>query len=243
MLIKTRLYLIAILLIVFSVVALIFTIKNKNAATCKFMTWLCALGIIYLFLSVIVGQLMSLDIGLEILFLYMAGVVAGILYLVSIVINVAKRKKIMSTYFATEFPVPQSLKVIMVIAIALPLLFVCSRIVRDRILIARSDAIFIFHSSGNGGLDDGATFAFALRGESCKRFDLGVDLGIDNMLPKNAVEINTHEGDVKAGPYALEIDEDDRISFLKDGHEVYVFDAGKHDYFNLGVRECYYMAK
>ena len=242
MLIRTRLYWIAILLIILSVVALIFTIKNKNAATCKVMIWASVLAIFYLWASIFLGPLLSVDINLEILFFYLFGAIGTVVYVITIVINVIKRKSIMKTFFATNYSVPQSLKIFLLLLFVLPVLFVSVRIIRDRILIATSDAIVVFYSGGNGGIGDSRLFAFGIQGDKCKPFDLGIDLAVDELVPKNTVSVNTHEGAVILGNYEVILD-GDNITILKGNQKVLEYDAYQHGFFNIKVKEGYYKQK
>ena len=65
MLIKTRIYLVALMLIVLSAAALIVSIRNKNANYCRYLNMLCCVCILYLFvdLAVLVESL-GVSIGL-----------------------------------------------------------------------------------------------------------------------------------------------------------------------------------
>lgn len=243
MLIKTRLYLIAIIFIILSVVALLFSIRNKNAATCKVMAWACGLAIVFLWASIFLGPLLCVNFNLEILFFYLFGAIGSVVYIVSIVINVAKRKSIMKTYFATEFNAPHSLKVFLLLLFILPVLFASFRIVRDRVLIATSDAIVVFYSGGNGGIGDSKLFAFAIDGKKCKQFDLGIELGLDELVPKAMVRVKPYREDWTVGEYHFTMDENEGLIFKKDGQKFYQYNTHKHDYFNIDLQEAYYKQK
>ena len=243
MIIRTRLYLIASIFIILAVVALIFSIKNKNAAICKVMAWACGLAIIYLWGSIFLGPLLNVNFNLEILLFYLFGAIGTVVYIVSIVINVVKRKSIMKTYFATKFTVPQSLKIFLLLIFILPVLFASVRIVRDRVLIATSDAIVVFYSGGNGGIGDSRLFAFAIDGKKCKQFDLGIELALDELVPKDMVRVKPYREDWTVGEYSFRLEEEEKILFLKDGQKIYQYDAWSHDYFNIDLKEAFYKQK
>ncbi len=243
MLIRSRLYLIAILLMVLSVVNLIYSIKNKNAAVCRLFIVGGVLAIVYLWVSIFAGPLLSVDFGFEIFLFYLFGAIATIVYVISIVINAVKRKSIMKTYFATEFSIPKALKIIMLILIILPILFVSVRVIRDRILIATSDAIVVFHSSGNGGIGDGHLFAFGIQGKKCKQFDLGIDLALDELVPRNMERIKPRWDETIVGEYEIIIDEDEIITIMKGNQKIFRYDTYKHGFFNIDIEEGYYKTK
>ena len=148
----------------------------------------------------------------------------------------------MKTYFATKYTAPQSLKVFLILLFVLPILFASVRIIRDRVLIATSVAIVVFYSRGNGGIGASKLFAFAIDGKKCKQFDLGIELGLDKLVPKDMAEVDTHMGPVRLGNYQVLIEEED-ITIQTGDQKILQYDAYKHGYFNIGVEEAYWKQK
>ncbi|MBR5967314.1 MAG: hypothetical protein IK001_01835 [Lachnospiraceae bacterium] len=237
MLIKTRLYLVAIILIILSIASLIVSIRNKNAAYCRYLSLLCCVGIIYLFidLAVLVGAL-GLGIGLEVLLLYAAGAAAGVVYAAAIAVNARKRKTLLQ---AGDGSLPAAMKILAAVLILLPVIFISVRIVRDRILIARSDALVVFDSRGNGGIGDGRSFAYAIRGDECKPFDLHIGYGLKKIVPEGAVKAKSDWDGADMGQYRINIKNSD-ISILRGDEEIFRYDSSTGPYFNIDISECYY---
>ena len=239
MLIKTRIYLVAVILIVLSVAALIVSIRNKNANYCRYMSLLCGVCMFYLFvdLAVLVESL-GVDIGLEVLLLYAAGVAAGIIYIAAIVVNAKKRRTLPNAGTAGDGSLPMTMKILALMIILLPVIFISVRVIRDRILISRSDALVVFDSRGNGGIGDGRTFAYAIRGDECKRFDLHIGYGLKNIVPEGAVKAKADWDGADLGEYRINIKNSD-ISILRGDKEIFRYDSSKGPYFNIDISECY----
>lgn len=237
MLIKTRIYLVALMLIVLSVVALVFSIRNKNANYCRYLNLLCCVGIFYLFvdLAVLVESL-GVSIGLEVLLLYAAGFAAGIVYVAAIVVNVKKRKSLLQTGNGN---IPMIMKILALVLILFPVIFISVRIVRDRILISRSDALVVFSSRGNGGIGDGSNFAYAIRGGECKRFDLHIEYGLQKIVPEGSIKAKSDWDGADLGKYRVNIKNSD-ISILHGDKEIFRYDSSSGPYFNIDIDECYY---
>lgn len=237
MLIKTRMYLVALLLIVLSLVVLIYSIGNKNAAVSKYMVLPCSLGIVYLFLDIVVCQYFDVDVGLEILFFYACGAGAAILYAISLIINLVKKKKLISA--ETAFSVPASLKIITVLILVLPVLFISVRVIRDKIVVGNSDVIAVFESKRTGAFGAGTRFAFAIKGDSCKQFDFGIDYGMKKVVPKDAVRIKPEKSEAEFGEYKVILD-NEYLTVLRADKEILHFELKKHGYYNNEIYECYY---
>ena len=240
MLIKTRIYLVAVMLIVLSVVALIVSIRNKNANYCRYLNLLCCVCVLYLFvdLAVLAGGL-GVGIGLEVLLLYAAGVAAGIVYIAAIVVNVKKRGALPGAGTTGNGNLPMIMKILALVLILFPVIFISARVIRDRILISRSDALVVFDSRGNGGIGDGRTFAYAIRGDECKRFDLHIEYGLQKIVPKGAVKAKTDWDGADLGEYRINIKNSD-IYILHGTKEIFKYDSSTGPYFNIDISEGYY---
>ena len=241
MLIKTRIYLVAVLLIIIAAVALIYTLKNKNSSVCKYLIFISALGIAYLFIDLaILAEFLGVGAGLELLLLYLAGLVGGIIYAIAIVLNI--RRSAPQANGMSSSPVPGIIRILTLVFILFPIIFISVRVIRDRILISGSDALVVFDSRGNGGFGDGDTFAYALKGEKCRRFDLHIDYGLNKLVPKDSVKVTPSWDRTELGPYTIIIESSD-ISIMYEGNEIYSYDSSTGPYFNIDIDECYHTAK
>ncbi|MCR5201967.1 MAG: hypothetical protein K6D02_02585 [Lachnospiraceae bacterium] len=180
---------------------------------------------------------------LEVLFLYFAGVFAGILCIIAIIINIIKIKK--SSKLPTDGKDKLSIMVIIIpiFIIVLPVILLSTRIIRDKILISNSDLILVFESDGNGGIGDSDTFGYAIKGDSCKCFDLYIDYGLDKKLDDSFVEIKPNGDILETSTYKV-VMENDKITVYNNNHEIYKYGYGNHgfeegNYFNIDWEKCY----
>ena len=192
MFLKSCIYLIAVILSLFSLIILICSIKNKNKNICKCIIVINIIYIIYLFLDLmIIPSVLYVEIGLEILFLYLFAFIAVILYIVSIIICFIKNKK-----YSNNYDNKKKIKCITLLLLIIPILFFSLVLLRQNYLIKNSNIILIYYSRGNGGFGDGETFAYAINDNYCEQFDLGIDFHgykVEKFLPENSSQINNNQ--------------------------------------------------
>lgn len=236
MLIQNCIYCISIWIGIFSILLLSDSIDNKNKYICN---WIILIDFIYILYLIIIYRLMGIlyiPVGLEVLFIYLIEFVAGILYIISIILNLNKRKKI-DTYIKSK-------KVILaaMFLILLPVILISTSVVQNKQMINNSDLLLIYESSGNGGFGDSKTFAYAIGKDYCKQFDLGTDFygyKMEKFLPKNAVEIN----DLDDTDFEVRFNEstkDNSISVYKNRKKI-CKEKNKSNYFNIEFKKGFYI--
>ena len=167
MLIKNCIYFISVLISLFSIISLVYSVKNKNKIICSRIILIDSIYILYLIVNLIIIDVLRIPVGLEVLIIYLIEFVAGILYISSIILNLIKRNKLRYTKnnkitFAT------------IIFVLFPIILLSAYIVENNLLINSSDLVLVFESDGNGGFGDSKTFAYAIGKDFCKQFDLGI---------------------------------------------------------------------
>ena len=234
MLIKNCICCVAIFISLISIPILIYSIKNKDRNICKYIIYIDIIHIVYLFIDLtILPFVLYVEIGLEILFLDLFAVISGIFYIISIVLNAIKMKKIKMDVQTK----PKKVIIVCIIFIVLPVLLFSASILRNKYLISNSDLILVYYSSGNGGLGDGETFAYAIGEDFCEQFDLGIVLRgyeLQKFLPQNAVEI-VDINDVE--DYKIIID-NNSILVYKDDQCIC---QSEHNYFNIKFEKGFYI--
>lgn len=239
LLIKNCIYCIELLLTLISIVLLIYSIRNNNKYICKNIRMISIFYIGYLITNLCMISILYIPVGLEVLFIYLFSFIGIIIYIVSIILNSIKIKKI---------PRYEKIKknlIITIILIIIPVLFVSANILNEKHLINNSDLIVVYHSSGNGGMGDSDTFAYAIGEDFCKQFDLGIDIGgyyLREFLPYNAVGITDMNDISVITDYEIVVNEDDSISVYKN-NKIFCKINNKSHYFNLDFEKGFYIKK
>lgn len=235
-LIENCIYCISILISLFSIISLVYSIKNKNKYICNWIILIDIIYILYLIVNLIMIGILYIPVGLDGLFIYLIEFVAGILYVSSIILNLIKRKKT-DTYSKNN-------KVIFatIIFTLFPIILLSTYVVENKLLINNSDLVLVYESNGAGGFGDSKTFAYAIGKDFCKQFDLGISTGgydLKKFLPVNAVEIN----DLNGTDYEIIFNvswEDNSISVYENNKEICKV-KNKSRYFNIDFEKGFYI--
>ena len=110
------------------------------------------------------------------------------------------------------------------------------------ITLKTSELIVIFDSDGNGGIGDSDTFAYAIKENSCKQFDLGIDAyGADlkSNMPNDMIYIDDIYGIENSTEYKLIINDDESMYVYKNGNQVCEFNKDSK-YFNIEFNSSFY---
>ena len=192
MLLKNCIYFIIIMVSLLSIPILIYSIRNKNKRNCKCIKIINFFYIVYLILNIVViPNVLSIDMGFEILLLALISLFAIIIYIVSIIICSKKIKK------GNEM-IRFSKKSILVILlfIILPILLLSCSFFKEYYLIINSDLVLVYKSNGNGGIGDSNNFAYAINENYFKEISLGIatgDYSLEKYLPKKSKKIDNIE--------------------------------------------------
>lgn len=237
MLIRDYIYCIAFLLFLFAIILLIYSKKNKNKEMCKNIILVSIVYIVYLVLNLYMIADLYIPVGLELLLICLTELVAGILYIISIISNSIKRKKL-----KTKVKSNKTL-IITIILIILPALFLFINVKQDKYLINNSNLIVVYESDGNGGIGDGDIFAYSILDSHCKQFDLGIELGgyyLVKFLPKDAVEITNIDTLTNITDYKIVFNEDNSTLVYKGNKQICKIN-NKHRYFNIHFERGFYI--
>ncbi len=220
----------------FSIIVLIYSIKNKNKDICKNIIIIDIVYIIYLFLDlVIIADILEICFQLGIIVIAGIGLVSGLLLVISIVICFIKMKKLQIRI--------KSKKVIVttIILLILPIIAFLSEFFREKYLIDNSNLILEYHSNGNGGFD-GQNFAYAISDNFCEQISIGTQINGYNMkkfLPKSAFEINI--SDMQNIEYEITIDSTG-ILIYKNGKCIHERNHNGN-YFNIELKRAFGIKK
>ena len=257
MLIKNCIYFIILAINLFSLPALVYSIKNKNESICKNIIIVDIAYMIYLFANVVVlPEVLYLDLGLEILFLAFASLIAEIIYIISIILCSRKIKKNASTNTNTDAETntdadtvantnlhSKSIKILLVtiLLLTLPVLLFSGSFLRESYLIRNSDLILVYDSRGNGGFGDSEIFAYAVSDDYCEPITLGLDIGgydLEKFLPKTKTvkEIDDVEN---IRNYDVTVD-DNGILIYKNNKLIHKKQHASH-YFNIDFERGFYL--
>ena len=224
-------YTIALVLSALSIAAFVTSIASKSKSVLKCTAIVGAAYIVYLFIDLaILPSALDIEIGLEVVILYLIAFISGIIYIVSAVICLVKNAK-------NKEPQERSKKTPIAAAafLAVPVLIVSCVLCHELLLIRSSDLILIYNSRGNGGIGDGENFAFAVSERRCEQFDTGIYIsgyGFERFLPENAEKIKQVE---ELADYDVTLG-DDHIIIYKNGEKLHEKPFRK-DYFNIDF-EC-----
>ena len=225
MLIKNAYFLITTFGFIAAFVALITSIVNKDKTVAKIIAIVSGIYLAYIPLLFILVNNLHLSIGLEILFVLAANVVAAIIYIIAIGISLYKKqhgKKL------TKNPI--AIKITSVILAVLPAIIMSFALASNFVAIDTADILVFYYSAGNGGLGDGDNFAFAINDHGCTQFDYGADFGgyyFEHNLPANAKVVS-----LKDYPEYKFTNSRDSFSAFKDDEEICNV-AHQGDYFNI----------
>ena len=232
MLLKDCIYFVGVILSLMSIPTLIYSIKNKRRNISKCIIAIDFIYIIYLFVDIIIlPDKFCIPLGLEILLIYLLAIISGLLYVISIVYNFNKLKKL------DICDKTNKVVVISLILFILPLVCIYTSFFWNKHIINSSEIILVYYSRGNGGIGDGETFAYAIGKNHCEQFDLGIDIygkDLKKFLPSNAIEI-TNINDLEN--YKITLNND---SIVIEKNKQYIYKKKhKKNYINVELKKCY----
>ncbi len=231
--IKTCLNFITTLIFLFSIFSLIYSLYSTNP-NCKNLLKVNIVYILYSLLSTFFFPLiLSLDMGVDAILLYLMTFISVICYIISIIILAKKHKKVEANSS------PKTLKAIIFVLILLPIILFTGSYLKEQYLIKNSDIVLVYYSRGNGGLGDGGNYAYAINEKYCEEISLGITIdGYDlkKFLPKKAIE-TTDTGNIKN--YNVELDEDRKFLVYKNGKLIH--QKTNFKYFNNELKKVFYI--
>lgn len=232
MLLKNCVYFLILIIDILSVPMLIFSKNTKNINTCKNIRVIDISYIIYLItLIIIIPDILKLDTSFEILFLSFISLVALIIYIISIILcskKINKNKGVNTISWKT------------LILLIIPVLLFSVSYFKERYLINNSEIILIYKSSGNGGIGDSKTFAFAINEKYFSEISLGIanqDYSLKEFVPKDFKMVKNI---LDIDNYNVTIDDEKYISVYKNNKLIHKKRI-KSSYYNIDFEGGFYV--
>ena len=192
MIIRDFVYNMPIIISIMGLLSIFFALKNNNKKNNKLIIIFNTINMIYLFvISTLIHNLLPIIINLGIIIIWLISIVGGILYIISTIICIVKRKKL------NEIFENRMILKMFIIIILIPAVVFISFLCKEIYLINNSEIILSYHSRGNGGFGDSNDFAYAVSDKYCKEISIDVDLSYryynKMFLPDKLIEINENE--------------------------------------------------
>jgi hypothetical protein len=176
--------------------------------------------------------------------IYILVFLAGIIYLISLIINAVKVIKL-PMQEKPERKEILSIALTFLVVFALPAAIVLFGILGQYYMIRNSDAVVIICSRRDTdsivGLFDNESLGFVIKGDNVHRFDLYLVGGIQKILDDDMVKADGTDGIFKTEPgeYRV-IARDEYIRIMRGDELIYDYDTTFGNYYNNEVRESYY---
>lgn len=185
MLVKRMIYILCLLILAVSIFNLIYSIKNKDRKASKYIIVLSNIFILYSIVDIfILPDILNINIGLEIFLFCGIAVVSIILFIISIILSVIKRKKLYTIENSIKY------KMIFTFLVLFPILMFCFSYFREKNYINNSKLILI--CSEGYGLNK-ENYAYAIGDNYSKIITIGADYGESAMkkhLPTSFYELD-----------------------------------------------------
>ena len=237
MLIKDCIYVVTIIICVFSLIMLLFSHITKSRYICKVITSIEIICLVYLILNnYFLPFILRLPLGLEAPVIRFVSFISATMYIFSIDINIIKIKAL------NDDEPKKYILIIALLLMILPAILLLTVILKQKSIINESDLVVIYSSEGNGGLGDEKLFAYAIGKNSCKQIDLGIDSyysKFKRFLPKNSIEI-TNENDISNYNIIHTEYSNYGFSVYKNNIEICNIKNNSH-YFNIEFKRGFYI--
>ncbi len=185
MLVKDVIYILCFFIFTVSILNLIYSIKNKNRNSSKYIILLSIIFILYSIIDVLIlPNILDLDVGFELLLFYGILIIAGVLFIISIIVASVKTKKLNTTEKTLKH------NIIFTFFVLLPILMFCFSYFREMYYINNSKLILIC-SSGDGFNEE--DYGYAISNDYSKIISVGADsrgYAMKNHLPNSFNELN-----------------------------------------------------
>ena len=190
--IRNFIYYMPIVISVIGILSIVFALKNKSRNNNKFIIIFNIINILYLFvISVLIHNFLPIIVDLTVLIIWPISIIGGVLYLISTIICICKRKKLNDNSENKS-----NLKILKIILL-FPIIIFTFILCKEVYLINNSEFILEYHSRGNGGFGDSYDFVYVVSDKYCTEISVNVGLS-DNyynkrFLPKKLKEITENE--------------------------------------------------
>lgn len=236
--IRNFIYYMPIVISVIGIISIVFAIKNISRNNNKFIIVFNIINILYLFvISVLIHNFLPIIVDLTILIIWLISIIGGILYLISTIICICKRKKLNDNFDnKLNSKIFKILIVVPIIAFALVLF-------KETYLINNSEFILEYQSYGNGGLGDADDFVYVISDKYCTEISVDADLSYNyynrKLLSKNVREVN--EDELQNKGYKVVID--NQYIIVYKNQKLIHKKKLNYRYFNIKLDSIYYNEK
>lgn len=238
--IRNFIYYMPIVISIIGILSIVFALKNKSRNNNKFIIVFNIINILYLFvisISVLIHNFLPIIVDLRTVIIWFISIIGDILYLISTIICICKRKKLND-----NSDNKLNLKIFKIL-IVVPIIVFALVLFKETYLINNSEFILEYQSDGNGGLLDSQDFVYVISDKYCTEISVDVDLSYNYynrmFLSKNVREVT--EDELQNKGYKVVID-NHYIIVYKDQkliHKKKLNDS----YFNIELESIYYNEK
>lgn len=237
--IRDFVYNMPIIISIMGLLSIFFALKNNNKKNNKLIIIFNTINIIYLFvISTLIHNLLPIIVNLGIIIIWLISIVGGVLYIISTIICIVKRKKLKEI-----FENRMILKMFIII-ILIPAVVFISFLCKEIYLINNSEIILSYYSSGNGGFGDSNYFVYAVSDKYCKEISIDVDLsyGYYNkmFLPDKLIEINENELHNKGIEAVIERENNKEYLYIYKNKKLIHKRKLNQSYFNVDLEGVFY---
>lgn len=236
--IRNFIYYMPIVISIIGILSIVFALKNKSRNNNKFIIVFNIINILYLFIiSVLIHNFLPIIVDLIILIIWLISIIGGILYLISTIICICKRKKLND-----NSDNKLNLKIFKIL-IVVPIIVFALVLFKETYLINHSEFILEYQSDGNGGFGDSHDFVYVISDKYCTEISVDVDLSYNYynrmFLSKNVREVT--EDELQNKGYKVVIDNHYIIVYKNQKliHKKKLNDS----YFNIELESMYYNEK
>lgn len=182
---KNYIYFVPVIISLLGILAIILAVKNKDRKRNKYIIIGSIINILYLFIigSNFIGYYFSIITDLGFLLVEIISFIGGILYLIAIIICIAKKNKV------EDINKNKNILILFLIIIFLPIILFIMCLTREIYLIKNSSIIVFYNASSLGETD----FAYAISDKYFEEISTEMDLieyAKIPVVPKNIIETN-----------------------------------------------------
>lgn len=237
--IRNFIYNMPIIISFIGLLSIFYALKNNNRKNNKLIIIFNIVNIIYLFvISILIHNSLPIIINLEIMITWLISIIGGILYIISIIICIIKRKKL------KEITQKKLIFKIFLIIILIPAIIFIAFLYKETYLINNSEIILSYHSKGNGLFGNSNDFVYVLNDKYCKEISIDVDLSYKYynkiFLPDKLIEISENELHNKGIEAVIEKENDKVYLYIYKNKNLIHKKKLNQSYFNIDLEHVFY---
>jgi len=184
-LVKDVVYILCLFIFAVSILNLIYSIKNKNKNSSKYIILLSIIFILYSIIDILIlPNILDLDVGLELLLFYGILIISGVLFIISIIVAIIKLKKQQTTDKLRKY------KIIFVFCLLFPIFILGFSYFREINYINNSKLILV---CSEGDEFNEVDYAYAISDNYSEKITIGADfrgMDMDEHLPSYFRKLN-----------------------------------------------------